>query len=78
VAEAALVRRRIRRIDPARAEVEWVIGRESMGSCDSRVSHERLSSGACPMGRSARWMRETGAVLVLSAWRVAGAEVEML
>jgi hypothetical protein len=77
-AEAALVRRRIRRMDPARAEVEWVMVRESMVSCDSRVSRGRLSSGADPIGRPVRWMRGTRAVLVCGAGRVAGAESEML
>jgi hypothetical protein len=30
---AAVVRRRIRRMDPARAEVDWVMVRESIDSC---------------------------------------------
>ena len=67
-AAALFVRRRIRRIDPARAEVEWVIDRESIWfllnpgrRADSRV-------GAVPLDRSVRRLRETGAVLVLVAW----------
>src|SRR5450759_233697 len=49
VATAAL-RRRMRRMAPARAEVEWVIDRESMGSCDSRAPLGRDRSGAVSIG----------------------------
>jgi hypothetical protein len=75
---AALDRRRIRRMAPARAEVEWVMDRESMWFlvC-SRASHGR-SVRRRPAGRSVRGLRGTEAVLVLIAWRVAGAEIRLL
>lgn len=62
LAADALDRRRIRRIDPARAEVDWVMDLESICSLMvSRASHGSVS-GADPLGRSVRKMRETGAM----------------
>ena len=62
LAADALVRRRIRRMDPARAEVAWVIDRESIGSLMVLGRRTDIRSGADPLGRSARKMRETGAM----------------
>lgn len=74
-AEAVVERRRMRRMDPARAEVAWVMDRESMGSLMVLGRRTDIWSGADPLDRSARKMRETRAIAALSAWRVAGAKV---
>lgn len=62
LAADALVRRRIRRMDPARAEVAWVMDRESIGSLIVLGRRTDFWSGADPLGRSARKMRETRAM----------------
>jgi hypothetical protein len=61
-AEAVVERRRIRRMDPARAEVAWVIDRESIGSLMVLGRRTDIGSGADPLGRSVRKMRETRAM----------------
>ncbi len=58
---AAEVRRRIRRIAPARAEVDWVMDRESMVPGFSGVARTSWS-GASPVDRSARRLRGTETV----------------
>ena len=58
------VRRRIRRIAPARAEVEWVMDRESMGSLVLGRRTDSMS-GAVPVDRSAAQVRRTEAGLVV-------------
>ena len=61
---AADVRRRIRRIAPARAEVDWVMDRESMGSLVFSGVARTQRSGAVPVGRSAAQVRRTEAGLL--------------